>query len=634
MKTYTLLIPFLPLIGAAINGLLGRRLPKAVVGLIACATMFIAAVFSTITLFDLLRLPAAERAIYGELYNWMVSGELSVGFGFLVDQLSIVMMLVVCWVGFLIHVYSIGYMTHDPGYSRYFCYLNLFGGLMLILVMAGNFPLAFAGWEGVGLCSYLLIGFWYHKKSAADAGKKAFIVNRIGDFGFLIGLALMFATIGSLDYRAVFGAAHLGLIDTRLALWISLLLFVGAIGKSAQLPLYVWLPDAMEGPTPVSALIHAATMVTAGVYMVIRCRPLFEVDPTALVVVLAVGTATALFAATVGLAQRDIKKVLAYSTVSQLGYMFMACGLGAYIVALFHLVTHAFFKALLFLGSGSVIHAMQGEQDMFKMGGLRKKLKTTYWTFLWGSLAIGGIFPFAGFFSKDEILFKAWSSHHYIIWAIGALTALLTAFYVFRAVFMTFHGEHRGPHFAKVHESPPTMTIPLVVLAVLSLVGGWIGISFLGEHNWFHHFLAPLLAGAPGHGEAVAHNLGLEVALAVFSLAVAVFGIWLARHLVLARRDKLDALVSKFKPVHRTLVGKYYVDEIYEAAIVRPLMKLSDFFWRFLDDTVVDGLVRGQGAWTQFAGRVLCFFSSGQVRRYALYFLIGAVVVIGYLIGN
>ncbi len=631
MNWYTYTIPFLPLTGAAINGLIGKRLPRPLVGLIACAAMLAAAIFSTMTLFDLLRLPVEERSLYGELYNWMTSGELSVGFGFLVDQLSVVMMLVVSWVGFLIHVYSVGYMAHDNGFARYFSYLNLFAGLMLILVMAGNFPLAFAGWEGVGLCSYLLIGFWHHKKSAADAGKKAFIVNRIGDFGFLLGLALLFANVGSLDYRQVFAAAMVGEIDPQIALGVSLLLFVGAMGKSAQLPLYVWLPDAMEGPTPVSALIHAATMVTAGVYMVIRCRPLFELDPTALTVVLIVGTATAIFAATIGLAQRDIKRVLAYSTVSQLGYMFMACGLGAYIVALFHLMIHAFFKALLFLGSGSVIHAMHDEQDMFKMGGLKAKLKTTYWTFLWGSLAIAGIFPFAGFFSKDEILFKAFAGHHYIIWGIGAFTALLTSFYVFRVVFMTFHGKHRGPDFGKVHESPALMTVPLVVLAILSLVGGWVGISFLGEHNYFHQFLAPLLAGGH-HAAGGEHHLKLEIVLAIFSVTLAFFGIWLARHLVLARRDRLELLTRKFGPAHKTLVGKYYVDEIYDAVLVRPLNRLSKIFWQVIDDGVIDGLVRFQGVWTQMAGRLLALFSSGQVRRYALYFLVGAVAVIGYFI--
>jgi NADH-quinone oxidoreductase subunit L len=502
VSDYIFLIPLFPLVGVLINGLLLGRLPRPVVSFVACSTVGLSFVTSLLLFFELVGMEPAHRILQQTLFTWIPSASFNANVAFLLDPLSAVMILVVTGVGFLIHVYSTGYMHHDPCFGRYFTYLNLFTFSMLMLVLADNFLLMFVGWEGVGLCSYLLIGFWFEKKSAADAGKKAFIVNRIGDFGFLLGMFVIFWNIGSLDFLtvaekapAIFVAGG-GLITAA-----CLLLFVGAIGKSAQIPLYVWLPDAMEGPTPVSALIHAATMVTAGVYMVARSSALYMLAPDALLVVAIIGAGTAFFAATIGLAQNDIKRVLAYSTVSQLGYMFLACGVAAFTAGIFHLVTHAFFKALLFLGAGSVIHAMSDQQDMRRMGGLKKYLPVTFGTMLIATLAISGIPGMSGFFSKDEILWKSFSSDHghWALWVIGVATAGLTAFYMFRLIYLTFYGKERMDDHTRghIHESPRSMTVPLMILAVLSVVGGFVGVPhvFFGATNYFERWLEPVIAG-------------------------------------------------------------------------------------------------------------------------------------------
>ena len=520
-----------------------------------------------------------------QYFTWIEAGNFRAGFDLQVDQLTVVMLLVVTGVGWLIHIYSTGYMAHEGGYYRFFSYLNLFMFFMLILVLAANYVLLFVGWEGVGLASYLLIGFYFLRKSAADAGKKAFIVNRIGDFGFMLGMFLLFRTFGTLDFVTLFrdkvtplgpeAMGHLGTLTVA-----CLLLFMGAAGKSAQIPLYVWLPDAMEGPTPVSALIHAATMVTAGVYVVARSHVLFMRAPTAMLVVAIVGCATALFAATIGLVQTDIKKVLAYSTVSQLGYMFLACGVGAFSAGIFHLMTHAFFKALLFLAAGSVIHAMGGEQDMLRMGGLSKKIKWTYFTMLTGTLAIAGIPPLAGFFSKDSILLSAYQSENggpnvgHILYAAGLFTALLTSFYMFRLIFLTFFGKERyDEHHVHVHESPKSMLVPLAILALLSIVGGWLAApAFWGKPDYFAKFLEPVFA-APGGGEAataeaVAH--ALETPLAIVAVITALLGLFAAYWLYLKQPSKADGLAKSFGGAYRTLLHKYYVDELYAAVDCAP----------------------------------------------------------------
>ncbi|HKK20412.1 MAG TPA: NADH-quinone oxidoreductase subunit L, partial [candidate division Zixibacteria bacterium] len=509
MSDYLFLVPLLPLVGFLINGLLIGKLNRAVISAVACASIGISFLISLGLFFQLKALPVEMRVMHQVLFSWIPAGSFEVNIAYLLDPLSAVMILVVTGVGFLIHVYSIGYMSHEPGLGRYFAYLNLFTFAMLTLVLADNFLLMFVGWEGVGLCSYLLIGYWFEKKSAADAGKKAFIVNRIGDFGFLLGMFIIFWHIGSLDFLTVTKMApHIFVAGGAVITTACLLLFLGATGKSAQIPLYIWLPDAMEGPTPVSALIHAATMVTAGVYMLARTNALFIMAPDALLVVAIIGAATALFAATIGLAQNDIKRVLAYSTVSQLGYMFLACGVASFTAGIFHLMTHAFFKALLFLGAGSVIHAMSDEQDMRHMGGLRKHVPVTFWTMLMATLAISGIPGFSGFFSKDEILWQSYSSPYGgpIFWVIGFITAGLTAFYMFRLMYMTFFGKERMNDHQRehLHESPKVMTIPLIALAVLSVIGGWVGIPhLLGGSNEIEQWLEPVMhktaAGAESH---------------------------------------------------------------------------------------------------------------------------------------
>ena len=647
------LVPFLPLFGVFVNGLVGIRFPKRITGMIGCLAVLGSFLVSCGAFWQFIQLPAAERIKEVVLWQWIPCGDLAVNLGFLIDPLSIVMMLTVSGVSFIIHVYSVGYMHEDEGFRRYFVELNLFVFFMLLLVSASSFLLMFVGWEGVGLCSYLLIGFWYRRKAPADAGKKAFIVNRIGDYGFLLGMMLIFVTFGSLDFLQVLPSAQKMLAHREIvATMITLLLFVGATGKSAQIPLYVWLPDAMEGPTPVSALIHAATMVTAGVYMVARCSALYLLAPISLWVVAIVGAGTAFYAATIGLTQFDIKRVLAYSTISQLGYMFLACGAGAFAAGIFHLMTHAFFKALLFLGAGSVMHALSGELDMRKMGGLRKQLPWTHLTFVIATLAIAGIAPLAGFFSKDAILWGAFQKN-FILWFVGAITAFLTALYMFRAVFMTFYGQPRlDEEVAKhVHESPPVMVLPLMGLALLSIIGGWIGIpAALKGGEWFQHFLAPVFktdisSVAPHHAgnialvgvahvaEAAAHGsqeLGLEWTLMGVSLGVAILGIILAYYLYIRRPEAPRMIAEHFKRLYRIVFNKYYVDEIYDTVFVQPIREGSEWLWHSFDDEVVDGVVNGSGRLFTGLSSILKRLQTGYVQNYAVWMLVGIVFLIVY----
>ncbi len=643
MSEYLFLIPLLPLIGFLINGLFIGRLPKPLISIVGCGSIGLSLILALMLFFELKGMPPDARFMEQVLFTWIPSGVFTVNMAFMLDPLSAVMILVVCGVGFLIHVYSVGYMHHDPGYGRYFAYLNLFTFSMLVLVLANNYLLMFVGWEGVGLCSYLLIGFWFEKKSASDAGKKAFIVNRIGDFGFLLGLFIIFWQVGSLDFRTVMQSAPTAFtVGGTLVTAACLLLFVGATGKSAQIPLYVWLPDAMEGPTPVSALIHAATMVTAGVYMIARSNVLYMMAPDALLVVAIVGASTALFAATIGLVQNDIKRVLAYSTVSQLGYMFLACGVASFSAGIFHLMTHAFFKALLFLGAGSVIHAMSSEQDIRKMGGLKRYLPITYTTFLIATLAIAGIPGLSGFFSKDEILWKAFSSDfgHPLLWVIGFVTAGLTAFYMFRLVYLTFHGTERMDQHTRehIHESPRSMTVPLMVLALLSIVGGWVGMPHLfGVTNYFEEWLHPVMAtvsaGATEHIPASGGGeTGLEWTLMFASVLLVVGAIWLAHYLYQRNLKATTSLRERVSSVHTLLLNKYFVDELYGAVVVRPIVYGSVFLWKVFDVMVIDGLINGMAVLWREMSDTLRFAQSGRVRGYATIFVIGVVTVVAYLV--
>jgi NADH-quinone oxidoreductase subunit L len=654
------LIPLLPLIGVAINGLGWRRLSRRSVGLVACGVIGLTLLLSAAAVWELAGRPAQERFHEVEIGTWLPLGPigddgstLRVAWGFALDPLSAVMLLVVSGVGFLIHVYSVGYMAHEPDHARFFAYMNLFMSMMLTLVLADNLLVLFVGWEGVGLCSYLLIGFFYDRPfdersglSCADAGRKAFLVNRIGDFAFLIGMLYLALEFGTLNLRALSGMLRDSHAPEALLAGVGILLFIGACGKSAQIPLYVWLPDAMAGPTPVSALIHAATMVTAGVYMVCRMSALYSAAPEALAIVAAVGALTALFAATMGLTATDIKKVLAYSTVSQLGYMFAAAGVGAYVAAIFHLMTHAFFKALLFLGAGSVIHGLHGEQDIRRMGGLRHKMPRTWWTFGAATLAIAGIFPFAGFFSKDEILAGAWFGGHRVVWGLLALSAVITAFYMTRLAWRVFFGGFRGDaeRWSGVHESPPAMTLPLVILAVLSAIGGWIGVPAVlsgwiggGDWNLFHRWLAPAVTAVGAHGaaseaaHAAGHAAGAESALIVVALVLALAGIGLA--LAVYRRPGLDERLARGSgPLYVLLRNLYWVDELYDAALVRPFYAVSRGF-AAVDRWVVDGLVNGAGVTAELTGQVIKLFQTGFVRNYALTFLLGVAAILYYLIG-
>jgi NADH-quinone oxidoreductase subunit L len=585
------MVPLLPLLGAAANGLLGPRWIRARAHVVAVGAAGLALAVAGVVFLGALGGEPAEV----ELYTWVAAGDFEATVGFLVDGLSATMMLVVTLVGFLIHVYSIGYMHGDRGYARFFAYLNLFMFAMLTLVLANNYLLMFLGWEGVGLCSYLLIGFWFEKKSASDAGKKAFVVNRIGDLGFILGLFLILTTFGSLHFETVFGQAGevLGR-GSAVATAIALLLFVGAAGKSAQLPLYVWLPDAMEGPTPVSALIHAATMVTAGVYMVARSAALYELAPAAMTTVAVVGALTALFAATIALVQNDIKRVVAYSTISQLGYMFLGCGVGAHASAIFHLATHAFFKALLFLGAGSVIHGLQGEQDIRRMGGLRRHMPVTAWTFLVASLANVGIFPLAGFWSKDEILAAALAGPHgrAWLWLIGTAGALCTAFYMFRLYFVVFEGRPRvDPHVAHhIHESPPNMRVPLVLLAIGSALAGFLGLP--PDGGLYHRFVEPVFAAA---GVEAPHlGVGTTLALMLIATLVGLAGIGLAYRMYVREPALADRLAARAGGLYRLLLNKYWVDELYEAIFVHFGKRVCRGLWR-VDAHVVDGAVNGTG---------------------------------------
>jgi len=666
------MIPLFPLAGAALMLFIGRRLPNAGVNAICVGSVFLSMCFAFGAIWQLVSRPVAERVVSYSLFDWVPAGAMhtnaghfmnfNVPWGVLMDPLTAVMLLVVTGVGFLIHVYSTGYMAHEGGYYRFFGYLNLFMFSMLTLILANNLLLLFVGWEGVGLCSYLLIGFYFLRKSASDAGKKAFIVNRIGDAGFLLGLFLMLGTLGTIQFTELgpaIAAGHFEYGNATLTA-IALLLFVGATGKSAQLPLYVWLPDAMEGPTPVSALIHAATMVTAGVYMIARTNAVFSMAPKALAVVAVVGCLTSIFAASMGLVQNDIKRVLAYSTVSQLGYMFLACGVGAFTAGVFHLMTHAFFKALLFLGSGSVIHAMSGEQDMRKMGGLWGKIPTTARTFVVASIAISGIPPLAGFFSKDAILGHAFE-YSPILWVLGVVTAGMTAFYMFRLVNMTFFGKSRVDHEVAhhIHESPSAMTVPLMILAALSVVGGWVGWpESLGGSDRFAQFLAPVMAHHEEAAEAARTSSGssTEYLLMLLSVAIAAGGIWLAYRWYIQRPEVPGKIAAANPFLYRLLYNKYYVDQIYDAMFVNRTKDLALTLGAF-DRGVINGLgVDGAGWLTRITSRISMVWDSwivdglvnlaarvvwvlsypvrmlqtGRVSRYALFMLLGVLIFLGY----
>jgi NADH-quinone oxidoreductase subunit L len=644
---YLWLIPTLPLAGAAINGFLGRRSSKKAVTTVALTFPGLSFVLA---LKIALGFSSAAAPYVFNLAHWIRTGSVGLpnyftaDFAFYLDQLSLVMLLVVTGVGFLIHIYSVGYMSDDPSYYRFFSYLNLFMFFMLTLVLANNYLMMFVGWEGVGLASYLLIGFWFTKDSAASAGKKAFIVNRIGDFGFLIGLFLIIQHFGSLNFTDVFTKVEPLTAETSgagILTAIGILLMIGACGKSAQIPLYVWLPDAMEGPTPVSALIHAATMVTAGVYMVARSHVIFERAPIALTVVAVIGTLTALFAATIGVTQTDIKKVLAYSTVSQLGYMFVACGAGAFSAGIFHLMTHAFFKGLLFLGAGSVIHAVGGEQDMRKMGGLKTYIPITFTTMLIATLAISGIPPLAGFWSKDEILWKAYQAS-WVYWLIGAITALITSFYMFRLLFMTFWGDYEGIQVddhghaqsahgdhghGEPHESPTVMLVPLIILAVLSAVGGFVGI-----HHGFEHFLEPVFGSefpktiTEGSGNTEWLLMGISVLFAFAGLILA-YVLYVSKPYL---PEKIGASLNRFYDV---VLNKYYVDEIYAKIFVKPLVDGSTrILWQGVDRKVIDDTVNNAADGARHVSDEVRQMQSGNVRSYAGWIASGAAAVIAYMI--
>ena len=663
-------VVLLPLLGFVVNGLIAfkaptRKILTTIVGPGVIGLSFLIAVVNFLGMLG----AHLEEPVIAFYWSWLPVGNLQVPVALQLDQLSMLMTLIVTGVGFLIHVYSVGYMGDDPGYARYFAYINLFIFFMLTLVLGSSFPLMFVGWEGVGLCSYLLIGFWFKDKEKADAGKKAFIVNRIGDFGFLVAMMLLFSNLGTLDFGEVFsGAPAAFAYNSGVITVISLFLFLGATGKSAQIPLYIWLPDAMAGPTPVSALIHAATMVTAGVYMVARCSVLFALAPLSMIVVAGIGALTALFAATIGLQQYDIKKVLAYSTVSQLGYMFIGVGVGAYAAGIFHLMTHAFFKALLFLGSGAVIHALHeafhhthkdwDAQDMRNMGGLRKYLPIT-WMVMWvGTLAIAGVWPFAGFFSKDEIIWQAaaravgpFHGWFTLFWVMALLAAMLTAFYMTRLMIMTFHGENRSgeKERAHLHEVSPVMYVPLIILAVLSVFGGWINVPEAIQHlpvlgwlpstEWLHEWLHPVMAPADdiiaahvGRMAETAPFGGSEALWAVLSFAIAVTVIVIATR-VLARQTFKPATESPAETgFRRVLLNKWYVDEIYDAAVVQPLIKVSRAAWKYIDDGLIDGTVNGAAQLSGKLGWVGSRLQTGQLNTYAFAIVVGVLIVLGFVV--
>ena len=660
-----LLIPLLPLLGFLLNASFGRRLSKPASGAVACGSIGASFVLSLVSVSNLLAREPEARSMLQHAYRWISSGDFEAGLSLRLDPLSAVMILVVSGIGSLIHIYSTAYMHDEPDaeFARYFSYLNLFAAFMLLLVLGANFLVMFVGWEGVGLCSYLLIGFWYQKKSASDAGKKAFIVNRIGDFGFILGVLLIVVQFHTVDFVSIARSAALLEPETMFGPLsaITLLLFVGATGKSAQIPLYIWLPDAMEGPTPVSALIHAATMVTAGVYMIGRNAVLFSHAPETLAIVAGIGAATAFLAGSIGLVQNDIKRVLAYSTVSQLGYMFLAMGVGAFGAGVFHLYTHAFFKALLFLGSGAVIHALAGQQDLRRMGGLRKSLPITYWTFLIGALAIAGVPGLAGFFSKDEILLRTYAGGHMWLWGVGMLTSLMTAVYMFRLVFLAFHGEpaaadilpaspgpsdvpaqpdafappgrprepalpahHDHPH---LHDAPPAMAGALVVLALGAVAAGWVGIG-----GRFEHFLEPSFRAGTVEASGLAREeAGPAGTLMVASSIVAFAGIGIAWWFFLRNRGAARAMSERFSDLQRMLFKKYYVDEFYNAVVVEPIQIISEHgLWKALDARGIDGAVNGVGGFVRGSSQLLRLVQTGSVRTYAASLFAGVVAILGY----
>ena len=672
------LIPLFPAIGFVINGLIGKRLPKTVISAIACGTVLLSFIVSAGAVYQLIQLEPEARSHTVKLYEWINAGAVrttegplanfTIDWAYLLDPLSSVMILVVTGIGLLIHVYSTGYMHEEDGFYRFFAYMNLFMFSKLTLVLGSNYLMMFIGWEGVGLCSYLLIGYYFHKRSAGDAAKKAFVVNRVGDWGLSIGIMLIFATLGSLEFKTVGEKIHEGVtsgafhVSDPIFIGIAIALFIGAAGKSAQIPLYVWLPDAMEGPTPVSALIHAATMVTAGVYMVARSNFIYQLAPEAMAVVAVVGAVTAFFAASIGLVQNDIKRVLAYSTVSQLGYMFLALGVGAFTAGVFHLMTHAFFKALLFLGSGSVIHAMHHEQDMRKMGALKDKIPVTFWTMFIGTLAIAGTPGLAGFFSKDEILWRAFSSKqgHIVLWFIGALVAGMTAFYMFRLLFMTFYGESRVDHHTAehIHESPGSMTVPLIILAIGSLFAGYIGMpAWLGA-NRFEHFLEPVFEPLPiPAGPPREYSHAAEIGMAAASVAIALIGFALAYFKYCKRSWEQEREVRQYGSMYNVLLNKWYVDELYDALFVNRAKDSGNSFWRFdakivdgvvngsawgtvksavgsgwWDKWIVDGLVRFIGGFIKTVSWPIRLIQTGYVQNYALVMILGVLVFIGYVL--
>ena len=625
------LIPLIPGASSLLLILFGTKLSRRWIAWQASSAVFLSFLLSLAAFVHLARLPDAGPGLGKTLIPWISSGSFSSRIAFVFDHLTAVMALVVTGVGLLIHVYSTAYMAEDRSYARYFAHLNLFSFFMLVLVMASDIVLMFLGWEGVGLCSYLLIGFWFDRPEAAKAGMKAFIVNRIGDAAFIIGILFLLANVGGSGFAAINEAGANGLLPSGLVTLVALLLFIGATGKSAQIPLYVWLPDAMEGPTPVSALIHAATMVTAGVYMVCRLSGLYAASIPAATVVAWIGAATALFAATMALVQNDIKKVLAYSTISQIGYMFLGCGVGAYAAGMFHLVTHAFFKSLLFLAAGSVIHALAGEQDMRRMGGLKKYLPVTFPVFLIGALAISGVPFLSGFFSKDAILTSAFGGGHYVLYGLGLLGAVLTAFYMFRLVYLTFYGEERfardpGHH---VHESPRAMTIPLIFLAAFSVLAGYIGLPVLfgGKADLFGRFME-------GSVKTLSQHLAVstEGVLIIAATAAALLGIVLA-YVFYRRTPTLPGrLASRFPGIYRLLVSRYYIDEAYDAVAVRPLVRGAEKVYESFDLKVIDAALDGSATVASLAGKGLNFLQSGFVRDYALAFLIGAIIFLGFLL--
>ncbi len=622
------LIPIFPLLGFVINGLGRNFFPKFVIGALATLAVAIPFAISVSIFFEF----SGTEAIIIPLFEWIKVGSLNIPFSFQIDQLSILMLLIITGIGSLIHIYSMGYMSHDAGYGKFFAYLNLFIFFMLLLVLGSNYIIMFIGWEGVGLCSYLLIGFWYTNGAYADAAKKAFIMNRIGDLGFLIGVFLIISTFGSATFGEIFPQAQNIVSGDATLTLITILLFIGATGKSAQLPLFTWLPDAMAGPTPVSALIHAATMVTAGIYMIARSNILFTLSPVTLSIIAVIGLATAIVAAIIALTQTDIKKVLAYSTVSQLGYMFLGLGVGAYTGAFFHVLTHAFFKALLFLGAGSVIHAMSNEQDMRNMGGLRKKLPITFITMFLGTLAIAGLPPFAGFFSKDEILAHVYE-HNKILWAIGILGAMFTAFYMFRMLFLTFWGSFRGTKDQEhhLHESPFSMTFPLIVLAILSVVGGFIGVpEVLGGHNWLAHYLAPIFEASNAKMEAGALDHNTEYMLMGVSVLGVIIAITYATYRYIGKAH-VPALDNQPKSALANLsYNKFYFDEFYNAIIQKPLDGLSSFFYKIIDKAGIDGLVNGFGTGSQEASKTFRLLQSGNVGFYIFAMVVGIIGVLIY----